>query len=303
MIYKTILFVLFFSTCLVLPAFGQEDAPSDTLSVSYKIYVVVKNDGTQYMGKILHQDAREVLIETKEIGQVYIPKHEIKEIREVESLKEYVKGTAYMSNRMYSKYFLFNSAIPLEKEDNYMHLYYYLGGEAQFAISENFSLGVATSFLASPLVITPRYGKKVADKLYLGVSAYLGWASWINLETTMAAGFGTITFGDKNNNISLNIGYGGVFVPGDIYTPKYPIVSLGNHTRIGRAAFLNFEAMFFNTDELLAGAIFPSVRWVTKKNSAWDFGLTGVFYENKVNNFSEFLPVPLPTVKFSKFFN
>ena len=46
-----------------------------------KQYVVVKNDKSEYRGEIISSNSREVLIKTNNLGQVYIPRHEIKEIR------------------------------------------------------------------------------------------------------------------------------------------------------------------------------------------------------------------------------
>jgi hypothetical protein len=52
---------------------GAQNA-ADTASVQHK---VIKQNGIAFVGKILSQDAREILMETKEIGLVYIPKHEV----------------------------------------------------------------------------------------------------------------------------------------------------------------------------------------------------------------------------------
>ncbi|MDT8432603.1 MAG: hypothetical protein RQ746_13855, partial [Bacteroidales bacterium] len=44
--------------------------------------IVTKNDGTDYVGVILKQDAREILLQTETVGEFIIPKHEIKSIEE-----------------------------------------------------------------------------------------------------------------------------------------------------------------------------------------------------------------------------
>ena len=44
--------------------------------------VIVMNDGAEYVGKIITQDDREVSIITKNLGQIAIPKYQIKEIKE-----------------------------------------------------------------------------------------------------------------------------------------------------------------------------------------------------------------------------
>ncbi|TAL63972.1 MAG: hypothetical protein EPN88_11635, partial [Bacteroidetes bacterium] len=71
--------LILISNCLFIAA-------QDTTKVAVqlkKTFIVTKNDGTEYTGLIISQDERELLIETKEIGRLYIPKHEIKSIREL----------------------------------------------------------------------------------------------------------------------------------------------------------------------------------------------------------------------------
>ncbi|MBI3239736.1 MAG: hypothetical protein HYZ43_12985 [Flavobacteriia bacterium] len=43
-------------------------------------YRIVKADGTEFIGKILSQDAREVLLLNQDGRQIYIPQYMIKEI-------------------------------------------------------------------------------------------------------------------------------------------------------------------------------------------------------------------------------
>ena len=47
--------------------------------------VVTKHDGTEYIGVIISDDGREVLIETKALGKIYIPKSDIRSIVIVET--------------------------------------------------------------------------------------------------------------------------------------------------------------------------------------------------------------------------
>ena len=68
--------VIFLFICSNFAGFAQ-----DTTNVSdqqKRTFIVTKNDGTEYVGVLISQDEREVLLETKSIGRLYIPKHEIK---------------------------------------------------------------------------------------------------------------------------------------------------------------------------------------------------------------------------------
>ncbi|NLB52605.1 MAG: hypothetical protein GX808_06670, partial [Syntrophomonadaceae bacterium] len=80
-----------------------------------KVYVVVKNDGARFYGRIISQDAREVLIETDELGQIFIPRHEIREIREVAS-RELDERGVYVPGEVFStRYFITTNGLPVQK--------------------------------------------------------------------------------------------------------------------------------------------------------------------------------------------
>lgn len=62
---------------------AQENA--EETDVYYKKIVVVQTfAGREYVGELIKQDEREVILETKEIGRIAIPKLEIKTMKPVE---------------------------------------------------------------------------------------------------------------------------------------------------------------------------------------------------------------------------
>ncbi len=53
----------------------------DTLKITQEvIHLVIKRDNAQFIGVIIFQDAREVIIRTEKLGEISIPKHEIYEM-------------------------------------------------------------------------------------------------------------------------------------------------------------------------------------------------------------------------------
>ena len=99
-------------------AFSQQKAPSTIDST--KTYRIVKNDGTEFLGKILSQDAREVLLLSDKIGQVIIPKHEIREIIEVKAEDMSITGE-YIPNEVFAtRYFITTNGLPIEKGESYI---------------------------------------------------------------------------------------------------------------------------------------------------------------------------------------
>lgn len=51
---------------------------------STQLYLVTKTDGTSFYGYIVEDDGRELLIDTKTIGMLYINKSDIKQIKPVD---------------------------------------------------------------------------------------------------------------------------------------------------------------------------------------------------------------------------
>ncbi len=296
---KITLFSLLF---IGLPNILAAQEGSDTTTVSYKMYVVVKNDGTEYVGQILKQDSREVLIKTDKLGEIYIPKHEIKEIREIENIKEYKSGVSFRENRMASRYYLTTSAIPLGKGNDYFRLTYFLL-EAQFALGDNFSLGVMTTPVGAPIVLTPKFGYEVADKFHLGGGLLFGSLSWTRPDYGGLFGYGLATYGTKNHNVTLGAGYGFVYGDGNVSGQNAPLISMGSHLRIGSSAFFNFEALIVVNSDFALGALIPGVRWVTKKQNVWDFGFTGGFFSDRTGGGgAEVVPLPIPMISWTTFF-
>ena len=70
---KNILFIAFLLSNLNI-LFAQ-NTQTDT-----NLYLFKKNDGTEYIGKLLSDDGREILILTEKLGKIFIPKSEINSI-------------------------------------------------------------------------------------------------------------------------------------------------------------------------------------------------------------------------------
>jgi len=48
-----------------------------------KQYVITRHDDVEYIGKIIQDDDREILIESNSLGKIFIPKYEIRSIIEI----------------------------------------------------------------------------------------------------------------------------------------------------------------------------------------------------------------------------
>lgn len=71
------------------------------------VYLIEKNDGARYSGHIISSDAREVLIRTFDLGDIFIPKHEIK------SITEFTAGDDKFREVFATRYFLTTNGLPV----------------------------------------------------------------------------------------------------------------------------------------------------------------------------------------------
>lgn len=272
---------------------AQDYVESPDTSLIGKTVIVLKNDGSEYIGILKKMDAREVLIETKTIGDVYIPKHEIKSISEADDNTVSSGGKVIRENRMYSRYFITTSGMPIERGDDYLNVTWGLV-DAEFRVAKNFSLGGMTTPLGIPMAITPKLGFSISDNLHIGAGGIVGFLGWIQPNTGGALGYGTITLGDKDLN--LNVAVGGAIGWGDGFTEASSVLlSVGSHIRLGPGAFFVFDSFMLPQEEVYI--FMPGFRWITKKNQDyWSLAFTGVVANGQA------IPIPIPFLQYTHFF-
>lgn len=177
--------------------------PSDT-----NTYVIKKSNGIEYIGKILSDDGREVLILTESLGKIYIPKADIALIKVVNIEKDLVNNEYRGKGVFTTRYQFSTNAFPIEKGENYAMINLY-GPEVHFAVNKRFSLGIMASWIASPLVLAAKYTIPTSnEKINFGIGTLLGTTGYLN----QARGFGglhwgMVTFGDRSRNLTLSLGY------------------------------------------------------------------------------------------------
>jgi hypothetical protein len=203
-----LLTLIFFST---VTAVCQVNITQD----STKIFLVTKNDGTEFLGEVLTSDAREVLIRTENIGDVYVPKHEIKSIKEVNpKFYEEFSGEELFATR----YFITTNGLPIKKGENYIQWNIY-GPDFQFGIADNFGVGIMTSWAAIPIIANAKYSIKLGEKTSMALGALAGTGSWALPDFGLALPYASFTYGNRRNNINLSAGYGAIFYKEENYNP------------------------------------------------------------------------------------
>jgi hypothetical protein len=253
---------------------------------------ITKNDGAIYIGIILANDEKGVLIETKDLGKILIPKHEIKAI-------EIFDGTKAMSNNelFSTRYFISSNGLPNKKGNDYLMLSL-IGGEANFAVSDDFSLGISTTWCAVPIIGSAKYSIKLSDNVHLGLGTLLATMSWAKPDGFGFYGYGSLTFGDYNSNINFSAGYAVINVFGNYGGEGgAPLFSVAGMTPISKKVSFVFDSYLYTQNGFTAALLIPGLRFATSEKNSFQFGFCGAYADGTL------VPFPIPMLNWMRVLN
>lgn len=242
-----------------------------------KMYIVTKNDGTEFIGHILNQDAREVLIRTTDLGEIYIPKHEIKSVREISS-KEMKGGQFTEGSIFYTRYFVTTNGLSMNKGDDYVLLNYY-GPDFQFCVADNLSLGVMTSWFVIPIIGSVKYSVNLGGNSHLGLGVLAGTAGWVKLGALGVLPYASFTVGDMKTNLTFSGGFASI-TDGEGHSSSAPLFSIAGTGKLGKKISFVGDSFIYTKNHPFA-IIIPGLRFSLSSKSSFQFGFGGVVYENK----------------------
>jgi len=182
-------------------------------STQSQLYLVTKTDGASFYGYILKDDGREILLQTKTIGKLYINKSDIELIKPVKESEVQVEEKGEYSELrdegpFTTRYYLNTNGLPVKKGENYAMIHLY-GPEVHFAVSDNLSLGVMASWIASPIAVAGKYSFDSESKTHFAFGTILGSSGFLGQSRGVGGlHWATITQGDRMANVSLSAGYG-----------------------------------------------------------------------------------------------
>ncbi|MBN1252198.1 MAG: hypothetical protein JXR51_04265 [Bacteroidales bacterium] len=195
-------------------------------------YFVIMNDGNELHGKIVERKKEEIVFETNNLGIVTISLKNIREIKEVNK-ENFVGNQYWFPNPNNTRYLFSPTAINLKKDEGYYQSAYIIMNSANYGLTDNFSIGGGV-FLPVAVVLTPKFGFKIAEKFHLGGGAIMGLFPG---PITVGILYGVATLGSDENNITGGIGYG--FIDEDFTST--PVITFSAMTRIGKRLALVTE--------------------------------------------------------------
>ena len=307
------------------------DAFSQAEGITDSTKIITMNNGDVRIGVIISDDGRELLISTLDIGKIYLRKQDIKNIKPYNpEAGEIVDGDFLANSPFTTRYYFTTNARPLKKGEDYVMIHLY-GPEVHFSVNERFSIGIMTTWIASPFVLAGKYSIPTKNpNVNFGIGTLLGTSGYLNTFRGFGGlHWGMATFGDERQNVTVSLGYS-YMNPGDYNSPRLvtaPVLSFAGIKKIGKRASFFFDSMIFfgskkektyssynytynpitgmydymwttstNSYKNTIAFFMPGMRFQSGPKSAFQFALAGVIYSerNVTNNTSDVTAFPVP---------
>ena len=178
-------------------------------------------DGSRIIGQVESLDSVEVSLFTSYFGVIEVPQKDITSVKYLSSPRPST-GDYILPNPNSSRHFFSPTAIPLQKHEGYYQNFYIAFNMLNFGVTDHLSLGIAsvpfTWFLDNGfnLAGTAKYSFKIGENWHTGAGFIVG-----NIASTVVGGigYGLVTYGNTDNNITFGSGYG--FVITDYKESEY----------------------------------------------------------------------------------
>ncbi len=255
--------------CLTNIANAQSDSTSSEVKDT-STYIVITNDGGEFIGKIESDDGRELKLMTINKGAVIIPKYAVKSMTKA-NLDNMRGGEYFSENPHASRYFYTPTGYGIKKGEGYVQTIWGVYYQLQYGITDNFSLGVSTTFIGTPITLTPKYSFEINPKLHIAVGAQIGIETYTTVNGNpilLGIGYTSLTAGSKEDNLSIGLGYAQISFDGE--NGGGAAVSLAGITRVAKKISIMGEFWVFPKDGVLFGG--PGLRIIRKKENILDFG-------------------------------
>ena len=268
-------------------ALSQTDT---TLTKDTSTYRIIKTDGGELIGQIQSQDAREILLLTKDDRQIYIPQHAIKEVIKLKNSDFNNIGTFIGEDKFATRYFITTNGLPIKKGEHYVQ-WKLSGPDFQFGIGKDLGVGIMSSWIGVPIIGSIKKSWQIGDKSQFAIGGLVGTGSWALPEFGGALPFATLSFGDRSKNIAFSGGYGAIWT-GDGVSGS-AISSIAGMAKISPKISLVFDSFVLLPNEnQTGGALFiPGIRWHQEEGKAIQFGFAGIIADGDI------VPVTIPTIQ------
>lgn len=282
-IFPFLIAILF--TVTSTPVLSQSIA-IDSVKVGQRVNVKMIN-GDEFKGAIQHKNDSIIIINTQN-GELHLNVRNVKSIESDSYLGKYRFPYAYDT-----RYFFGPSGFQLKKNKGYYQNILLTSNFVHYGITNNISIGGGFEF-ASLIVgypiwfISPKVGFEISKNVHAAGGVFI---AGISTEGTAALGYGVVTFGSSESNVTFGGGYG--YMSGEM--SKKPVLMINGNQRVGNGIALLSENYFIpNSNSNYDFLGIEGIRLLFPKNS-FDFGLI-------VTPFASSFVLPVPYIGFSRHF-
>lgn len=231
-----------------------------------KQYVLILNDGTEYVGEIVGDNDREILLQTKTMGKLYLPKFQIKSINLVDS-QNFSNGEFLNENEHKAYYMAATNALPFKKGEFRLNTGYFLGYSGYFSINENVAIGLQTSLIGTPMGVGLKTSFSLGGEDYVGTEMNIASMTYTGSSNVIGNIAAKYSRGNSRTNFTVMGGIG--FSSFMAYQYAYQTNQNTNVRKNDNTYY--FNASIFHRVSKNAG--FVGEAWVVPKN---EFGLIGI---------------------------
>ena len=263
-----------------------------------KKYIYEFRDGTTIIGSFIKDEGGNIYISDTEGKETYLPRVMVAQVHEVtdDNIKN---GEYWFPNLHDTRYFFSPSAFGLEKGEGYFGHSYWMLWQAQYGITDEFSIGGGTTPWGFPSSLNAKYSFNLNNDInaamgWFWVGDLFGWVTGPDERTFLNMPYAVITKGSKENNITLGAAYnlssaGGSPGSREVDPKERLVLNAGGTFRVGRRFAFVFEAWLLNSKDYLTGEREfeimggPGIRYFRKINrvtaragagaKTWDFQL------------------------------
>jgi hypothetical protein len=243
---NNIIIIAFF---MLASIFGQAQVtPGDTTE-----YIIKLSNGSEYVGMIVQDDGREMLIQSKSVGKIYLKKTDIISISKNDKTHAVViDGEVWDNNTFSTRYFVTTNGLPIKKGENYYMINFY-GPEMHVAVSNSLNVGLMTTWIGAPFLFTLKKSFPTKRKdVNFALGSLTGNLGYLNsFKGIFSVNFMSITKGDRENNLTFSSGFvyysnGNSSMDGYYTSVRSSGVlnSIAGTLRIGKSTSLIFDSMF-----------------------------------------------------------
>ena len=187
---KKLLFVF-----LLLFTFAAKSQDSTYVQLELK-------NGKFIKGLLIQKSDAEVTVATPDLGKVTLAWSTIRSMNMISK-----DGNDRTPNPHSTRYFFAPSAIPLKKGEKYYQNALFLVNSFQVGLNDHFSIGGGL-VIPFALFITPKIGYQVSEKVHVGGGILFATSLIRGLNFGIGTAYGSVTYGTKEHNLTLNGGLG-----------------------------------------------------------------------------------------------